>query len=92
MDTGLFPAGKAAGRHADPSPALSADIKNEVYFLSPYMPSRRGRKHLYLYFSFIPSLVSIYTLTGSSKGQELRVYTLAWDRGRRRRGSGGGSH
>ena len=77
MDTGLFRVGKAAGRHADPSPAASADIKNEVYFLSPYMPSRRGQKHLYFYFSFIPSLVNIYTLTGCSKGRELRVYTLA---------------
>jgi len=39
MDTGLFPAGKAAGRHADPTPASSAYIKNEVYFLSPDMSS-----------------------------------------------------
>jgi hypothetical protein len=77
MDTGLFPAGKAADRHAEPSPAFSAEIKNEVYFSSRCMPPWRGQGHLYFYFSFKPSLVNVYTQTGCSEGYELRVYTLA---------------
>ena len=68
MDTGLFSAGKAAGRHVDPSPASSAKIENDVYFCYSYMPSRRGQGHLYLYFSFTPSLVIFILRMDVEKG------------------------